>query len=281
VAEQAGFSRPNEYRAVEAVVKSGDAELITAMDAGKISPSAAAKKAKGDKPKKERRPKPGGKKRAAEMVFTTKPPEPKPGDAAIPDLDNSPSDDHGDDDDDDDPRDSATLESLRHLERQAADNGEYEQAQEYAREANELHDELYGPAVQNRDAWEIPVQEHAHAAFEAQPLFDDLIDLLRKADRLWSKIADLPGGHYLTRPGISMNARDRWKHKGLVQAIRDAEDCRPTYTVCPLAHTDPSPGFVHGPDCPLCHGVNWTRPLTKSEAPSPELLARIKEAHGV
>jgi hypothetical protein len=52
------------------------------------------------------------------------------------------------------------------------------------------------------------VQPHAAEAFAAREKFDELISLLRKADRLYSDLAEQPGGAYLLRPGISVNGRD-------------------------------------------------------------------------
>jgi hypothetical protein len=129
------------------------------------------------------------------------------------------------------------------------------------------------------DGWGIPIQEHARAAFGAQPLFDELLSLLRKADRLYSQLADHEGGAYLRRPGVSVNARDRWKHKGLKDALLAVQDCRPTYTVCPYAFSD-ARGHPHDEKCNLCHGLNWVRPLGKEEVPH-ELIAKAKEAHDV
>lgn len=129
------------------------------------------------------------------------------------------------------------------------------------------------------DGWGIPIQDHAQVAFDAQGKFDELLSLLRKADRLYSEIADHEGGAYLRRPGISINARDRWKHKGIQNAILNVTDCRPTYTVCPYAFAKDAKGkdAKHGKDCPLCHGLNWVRPLGKNEVPD-ELIAKAKEA---
>lgn len=143
------------------------------------------------------------------------------------------------------------------------------------------------PGAVNRDVdgWGIPIQPHAAEAFEAVPLFDELLTLLRKADRLYSKIAGLPGGAYLLRPGISVNSRERYLHKGIKDALLAVHDCKPTYTVCPRAYhlaafPDCQDKTPHGPNCNLCHGLNWTRPLTKQET-HPECVAKAKEAFGV
>lgn len=141
------------------------------------------------------------------------------------------------------------------------------------------------PPAPESDDLGIPIQPHAREAFEAREMFEELLSLLRKADRLYSQIAEHPGGAYLIRPGISVNARDRWKHAGIQTAILNVMDCRPAITVCPRAYhlqafPDCKDKTPHGDDCSLCHGLNWSRPLGKNEV-SPEVLAKAKEAHGV
>ncbi len=134
-----------------------------------------------------------------------------------------------------------------------------------------------------RDGWGIPIQDHARDAFEAQPLFDELLSLLRQADKLYSKIAETPGGAYLIRPGISINSRERWKHAGIKTALLNVEDCRPTYTICPRAYHSaafPESNHVHDDNCNLCHGLNWSRELGKKEIPA-EVIAKAKEAFNV
>lgn len=133
------------------------------------------------------------------------------------------------------------------------------------------------------DGWGVPIQDHAAKAFEAAPLFDELLSLLRKADKLYSDLADMDGGEYLRRAGVSVNARDRWKHTGIKDAINAVQDSKPTYTVCPYEHhaeAFPESKHKHGKDCVLCHGLNWSRPLGKSEI-SDQVIAKVKEAYGV
>ena len=86
------------------------------------------------------------------------------------------------------------------------------------------------------DAWGIPIQPHAAQAFESCAQFDELIDLLNRADKLYSQLAEQPGGMYLRRPGISINSRDRWRSQHIGTALLNAKDCKPTYTVCPRAY---------------------------------------------
>ena len=121
----------------------------------------------------------------------------------------------------------------------------------------------------------IPIQKHAAEAFEAVPKFEELLSLLRKADRLYSEIADMPGGAYLQRPGVSVNARERWKHKGIQTAILNVADCKPSLTACPYTMAE---NHKHDKQCTLCHGLNWTRPIGKDEAAT-GLVEKLKEKY--
>lgn len=134
-----------------------------------------------------------------------------------------------------------------------------------------------------RDDWGIPIQPHAAEAFEAAPLFDEVLKLLRKADRLYSQIAARPGGEYLRRPGVSIHRNDRWKHLGLKNAILAVTDAKPTYTVCPFeyhAQAFPESNHKHDEKCQLCAGLNWSRQLGKEEIDA-KVIAVIKEAFSV
>lgn len=127
------------------------------------------------------------------------------------------------------------------------------------------------------DGWGIPITKDAAEAFKSQEQFDDLIKLLHKARALYKELADMPGGAFLTRPGVSQNTRTGWKNNGLETAILALKDCRPTYTVCPYAYAK---DHDHGKECTLCHGLNWSRELGKDEAPA-KLIEAAKKAHGV
>jgi hypothetical protein len=133
------------------------------------------------------------------------------------------------------------------------------------------------PPTPATDTLSIPIQDHARTAFEAVPLFDELLKVLRQADKLYSQLAEHPGGAYLLWPGISINARDRWKHAGIKTAILNVTDCKPSLTVCPYAFNE---HHKHGDDCNLCHGLNWTRPLGKEEVPE-SMLKAAKRHFGV
>ncbi len=127
----------------------------------------------------------------------------------------------------------------------------------------------------------IPVQDHAAEAFLAQPMFDEILKLLRQARTLYGKLAEHPGGAYLLRPGVSVNAKDAWRHKGIQDAIAALEDCKPSLTVCPRAyHLEAFPDCKdktpHGKSCTLCKGLNWVRKMGKGEV-APEVEAKIKE----
>ncbi|OWK45831.1 hypothetical protein [Fimbriiglobus ruber] len=110
------------------------------------------------------------------------------------------------------------------------------------------------PPVQDPDAAGQPIGAHAEAAFAARPLFEALLAHLRKARRLWADLCDHPGGAYLIRPGVSYSTRNGWRHKGIETALLNLADCEPANAVCPRAPHDQ----MHGPECPLCQGLNWS-----------------------
>jgi ParB-like chromosome segregation protein Spo0J len=133
-----------------------------------------------------------------------------------------------------------------------------------------------------RDDLSIPVQPYAEEAFGAREKFDELIKLLKNAKKLYGELADLEGGAYLRRPGVSVNARGGYKHHGIENAIKNLEDCRPSITVCPRAYQAqafPDSPHEHTEDCVLCHGLNWSRRLKKGEV-SEQLLNAAKKAFG-
>lgn len=131
------------------------------------------------------------------------------------------------------------------------------------------------------DSLGVPIQEHAKLAFEARPLFQQLLLKLKECRKLYAQLGEHPGGAYLLRPGISINSRESWKHKGIETAILNVTDCQPSITVCPRAyHLEAFPDCQdktpHGDGCTLCHGLNWSRPLGKSEV-AVEVIDKIKE----
>ncbi len=133
------------------------------------------------------------------------------------------------------------------------------------------------------DALGIPIQDHAIEAFESIPKFDELAKLLRQVGKLYSELAELPGGEFLRRHGVSINSPNGWKSKGIQDALAAVQDCKPAYTVCPwtvnhLVH--PEAQFTHDAECSLCKGKNWSRVLRKHE-PAYSLLEKLKEVHGV
>lgn len=134
-----------------------------------------------------------------------------------------------------------------------------------------------------KDGWGIPIQDHASAAFEAVPLFDELLSTLRKVKVLYADLAEKPGGAFLQRPGVSRNVNGRFRHDGLENLIAALEDSKPTYTVCPYEyHGEAIPESKHKHDkkCQLCHGLNWSRELGKQEQ-SEKVVSFIKEKFGV
>lgn len=126
------------------------------------------------------------------------------------------------------------------------------------------------------DAWGIPITPQAAAAFADSGKFDELIGVLRKAKSLFKELADCPGGKYLTFPGISMNARDGFKHAGIETAILNIQDCKPKYTVCPYEYHSQK----HDSECTLCHGLGWIGSVSKDRIP-PKLIEAAQKAHGV
>lgn len=135
------------------------------------------------------------------------------------------------------------------------------------------------------DGWGVPIQPHAAAAFDPKllALHDEMLACLKRADKIWSQLADTPSGAYMLRPGVSINGRTRYKNPAIQTAIMAAQDVRPTYTVCPRAYhaaAFPESNHKHDETCVLCHGLGWSRALGKDEV-DPKVVATIKEAFGV
>lgn len=130
----------------------------------------------------------------------------------------------------------------------------------------------------------IPIQEHAAEAFKACAKFDELRKLLKDAAKLYGELADMPGGAYLRRPGVSINSRESWKHRGIQDAIAALEDCKPSITVCPMqfhSRVFPESKHQHTAECVLCHGLNWSRKLGKSDVVDRKVLDAVKVEYGV
>ena len=135
------------------------------------------------------------------------------------------------------------------------------------------------------DGWGIPVQPHAKKAFEAVPEFEELLRTLKRARQLFNKVANLPGGKFLTLPGVASylrgkkddqgNHADRFIHEGIEKAIAQVRDAVPTHTVCPWRFTDGE----HPVECGACKGLDWTPPLSKTAVPS-TVIERIKQELG-
>jgi hypothetical protein len=125
-----------------------------------------------------------------------------------------------------------------------------------------------------KDEWGAPIQEHAMEAFEAVSQFEEIIKLLRQANKLYKDLAEHEGGKLLQRSGISINTRSGFKHAGIANAIRDLKDCKPAYTICPYSVNEQQ---KHGKDCPLCHGLNWSPKFSKDRVPE-RLVEKAKAA---
>jgi hypothetical protein len=120
------------------------------------------------------------------------------------------------------------------------------------------------PPEPPKDEWGAPIQKHAAAAFEDVPKFDEVLSLLRKASKLYKDLAEHEGGKLLQRSGISINTRSGFKHAGIANAIRDLQDCKPAYTICPYSVNEHQ---KHSKDCTLCYGLNWSPKFAKDRVP--------------
>ena len=130
------------------------------------------------------------------------------------------------------------------------------------------------------DSWGVPIQPHAEAAFAAVPKFQELIAAVRKVQQLFSEVAELEGGKFLTKPFVAECRRgkkgepDRFISTDLDTALTKIKNAVPTHTVCPWNYVEAG----HPEDCKTCHGLNWTTPLSKNaEVAKP----KVQEVFGV
>lgn len=111
-----------------------------------------------------------------------------------------------------------------------------------------------------KDAWGIPIQPHAAAAFAPEVLaeFRRVAGLLRQARQALTALAESPGGGHLMRRcqwvKSDSEAGGRWVLAALDNALREIEDARPAVTDCPYAHNAERP---HSDRCQLCAGLRW------------------------
>lgn len=135
------------------------------------------------------------------------------------------------------------------------------------------------------DEWGIPIQSHAVEAFESVPQFNELIALIRKAQKLFNELANAPGGKLLTKPAISSYRRgkkdengqheDRFVMSDLENALRKVSECVPTHTVCPWQYVKGK----HQQPCSTCNDLNWTGPLSDSTEQAAKIA--VQAAFGV
>lgn len=135
------------------------------------------------------------------------------------------------------------------------------------------------------DEWGIPIQEHAAEAFAEVPRFNELLAMIRKAQKLFNELANAPGGKLLTKPAISSYRRgkkdesgqheDRFVLPDLENALRKVSECVPTHTVCPWQYVKGK----HPDPCSACGGLNWTGPL--SETTEQAAKSKVQAAFGV
>jgi hypothetical protein len=133
------------------------------------------------------------------------------------------------------------------------------------------------PAV---DEWGIPIQPHAAEAFAAVPQFEELLSLIRKAQKLFNQLAREPGGKFLTKADISSYRRgkktgegeyvDRFVLEELETALHKVKNSIPAHTACPWNHVD----APHPEKCSTCLDLNWTPPLTKSAEVAKERMQK-------
>jgi ParB-like chromosome segregation protein Spo0J len=135
------------------------------------------------------------------------------------------------------------------------------------------------------DAWGVPVQPHAVAAFDAVPRFKELLWHINQARKLFSSIAKAEGGQFLQLPEVSAyrvsgegddgEPIGKFVSHDLESALSRIENAIPTHTACPWR-------FVDGPykePCNACLGLNWT-PVLGINVPD-VAVERIKEKFGV
>lgn len=129
------------------------------------------------------------------------------------------------------------------------------------------------------DGWGIPVAPHAVEAFADVRKFDELLKVLFEARKLFSKLADSPGGKFLQRPNVSLNRKTGWAHQGIENAIKAVKDNKPTYTCCPNQWSE-VPGYTHDSTCQTCYGLCWI-PDVDVTAFHERTIAKAKKDGGV
>lgn len=126
------------------------------------------------------------------------------------------------------------------------------------------------PAPPDVDEWGIPIQEHARAAFDAVPRFEEMIGHVEAARKLFDELANTPAGRFLHfYAQVHRGAKgkpDKVRHKGLEEALRQIRLCVPAHTVCPWQFAEAG----HPDECSCCYGMNWTAALTDSADPMRE-----------
>lgn len=131
--------------------------------------------------------------------------------------------------------------------------------------------------VPDADAWGIPIQPHARAAFAELPEFRRVADLLREAQKSLTALVDGPGGKLLLHncQFIKRGQGGRWSLAFLDNALSTIEDCAPAGTDCPHFY---NPHLPHPDNCSCCHGARYTGNV-KRLIVSAELVASMKEHH--
>ena len=135
-----------------------------------------------------------------------------------------------------------------------------------------------------RDAWGIPVQDHAAEAFAAIPKFKELLRMLRAVQGELTELVESPGGHLLLRRCQFRKSDNkhggRWVLADLDNAIGQIEDATPAHTDCPYHFNTFQPHDGDGRPCPLCNNRRVTGNLKRFQVP-PELLEAMRTHYGV
>lgn len=131
------------------------------------------------------------------------------------------------------------------------------------------------------DAWGIPIQPHAEAAFADTERFKAAVATLQQVARDLSDLADSPGGRKLLkhmqweRSNNSKGGRFVFSH--LENAMKVVKASAPQLTDCPYAFNGKA---AHPENCTLCGNDRWVGSVNPAMIP-PEASQRMKEHYGV
>lgn len=132
-----------------------------------------------------------------------------------------------------------------------------------------------------KDAWGIPVQEHAREAFAGAGAFDQIVKKLKECAGELNALADAPAGRHLLKRlqwvRMSNAAGGRFVLAELDNAIQIVSNAKPHVTDCPYAFNE----FGNHPEnCTLCHNARWLG-NTKGHQIPPNLTNAMKAHYGI